>query len=351
MTHTYSDPRDHHAEWAFIAPLAGINLTKIIGNEFKILNVTLVGKSKLTRIGQRLGLKLKSSEIKKQITESDKWQGPSANTYAIIRHTGTPEAMSNRCLSILKEELYILASSQLGYGKRRSNAHPSLMGDQNIGKISYLFLDPSSKARVYSNRLTGKYMVLTLDKRWEQHHKDSFFIKLLKLLNEKSPIEYGWRKLLKRAAIMIGQSQCSNDLVHSFLWNMIVIEMLLTDQGDKYIEVLPERIEAFLGWVGFWSTSNYSEIIKEVYKKRCKLVHDGQWETINITDLLFTDDLLLNLLVNIVNHPKIFNSKESVINFADKVKAEHLLGVKPKVRPKSLVFFSRTYTPDDLKEI
>jgi hypothetical protein len=351
MAHTYSDPRDHYTGWVFIAPLAGINLTKVIGNEFKILNVTLVEKSKLTRIGQRLGLKLTSSEIKKQITESDKWQGPNANTYAFIRHTGTPKNISNKCLSILKEELYILASSQLGYGKRKSNAHPSLMGDQNIGKISYLFLDPNSKARLYSNRLTGKYMVLTLDNIWKQHHKASFFIKLLKLLNEKSPIEYGWRKLLRRAAIMIGQSQCSNDLVHSFLWNMIVIEMLLTAQGDKYREVLPERIEAFLGWVGFWSTSDYNRRINEIYTKRCKLVHDGKWEIINIADLLFTDDLLLNLLVNIVNHPKIFNSKKSVINFADKVKAEHLLGVKPKVRPKSLVFFSRTYTPDDLKEI
>lgn len=351
MTHAHSNPKDHHAEWVFIAPLAGINLTKAIGNEFKILNVILVEKNKLTRIGERLGLELRSNEIKKQITESHYWQGPKANIYAIIRHTGTPKDISNKCLTTLKEELYILASSQLGYGKRRSNAHPSLMGDQNIGKISYLFLDPNSKARLYSNQLTGKYMVLTLDKNWKHHHKASFFIKLLNLLNEKSSISGGWRKLLKRAAIMIGQSQCSNDLVHSFLWNMMVIEMLLAVRGDKYIDILPERIEALLGWVGFWSTNNYSQRIKEVYKKRCKLVHVGQWETINIADLLFTDDLLLNLLVNIVNHPKILNSKKSVIDFADKVNAERLLGVKPKVRPKSLVFFSRTYTVDDLKEI
>ena len=345
------DARDYHAQWVFLAPLAGIHLTRAVNNEFRILDVTIVEKNRLTMIGHRLGLGLKRNEIREQVTENDYWLGPKAGTYAVIRRTGTPADISNECLSTLKEELDILASSQLGYGKRRSNAHPSLIGNQNTGKISYLFLDPNSQARLYSDQLTGKFMDLKLDQRWKHHHKSSFFIQLLRLLDRNSSITGSWRELLKRVAIMIGQSQCSNDLVHAFLWNMIVLEMLLTEQGDKHLDALPERIEAFLGWVGFWSMNDYDTRIRGVYRKRCALVHLGEWERICIADLRFTDDLLLNLLVNVVSHPKVFNSKKSLVDFADKVKAERLLAVSPKVRPKSLVFFSRTYTQDDLREI
>ena len=38
-------------------------------------------------------------------------------------------------------------------------------------------------------------------------------------------------------------------------------------------------------------------------------------------DLLFTDDLLLNLLMNTTKFSKIFDSKQGVIDFADKLGA------------------------------
>jgi hypothetical protein len=272
-------------------------------------------------------------------------------TFALLRHTGKPDELAKRCLRLLKEELDILASSQLGYGKRRFNAHPSLKGDQNTGRISYLFLDPNSPARLYSNQLTGKYMQLDLSNSWKRHHQKTFFFKLLDILNGQITVPDTWRDYLKQAVIMIGQSQCSNDLAQAFLWNMIVLEMLLAEQGDRYPEILPKRIEAFLGWVGYWSVNEYEQRIKDVYKKRCKFVHDGKRDQIEVSDLLFTDDLLLNLLANLVSHPKVFSSKDEVIKFADKVEAEHTLGIKPRVRPKTLRFFSRTYTEEDFQEI
>ena len=55
--------------------------------------------------------------------------------------------------------------------------------------------------------------------------------------------------------------------------------------------------------------------------------------------------------VNIIQHINIFRSKEAVIEFARKVEAEHILGVKPKVRPKTFTYISRYYTESDLEEI
>jgi len=351
MAHSYIDPRKHHTQWCFIAPLSGLRLTNAVKKEFTVSRVTFVDREKLPRIGRRLGIPLRNQEIKKQIIESNYYDAANAQTFALLRYTGTPAELSKKCLRLLKDELDILAMSQLGFGKRRFNSHPSLKGDQNSGKISYLFFDPNSPARVYNNQLTGKFGFLDLDYSWKRYHQKVFYFKLLKVLNKQIPVSDSWSEHLKRAAVMIGQSQCSNDIAQSFLWNMIVLEMLLTEQGDKYSEALPKRIEAFLGWVGYWSVLDYEKRIKDIYHKRCKFVHDGLRDKIEIADLLFTDDLLLNLMVNLVNHIQIFSSKEAVINFADKVEAEHILGIKSKVRPKTLQFFSRSYTDDDFQEI
>jgi hypothetical protein len=166
-------------------------------------------------------------------------------------------------------------------------------------------------------------------------------------------VKRSWKNDLKRAATLIGQSHCSIDITQSFLWNMIALEILLTqhDRHRRYTDILPERIEAFLGWIGFWDTDNYTERIAEVYGKRCDFVHAGKREHITVEDLLFTDDLLYNLLFNLIHHINHFPSREAVIDFADKVKAEHTLGIKSRVRPKTLTFVSHHYSPKDYQEI
>ena len=91
--------------------------------------------------------------------------------------------------------------------------------------------------------------------------------------------------------------------------------------------------------------------INEVYEKRNMLVHQGAREIVTKGDLLFADDLLLNLFVNLVKFPTLFGSKEKIVEFAEKVEAEHKLGIKSKVQPNGLGFFSRRYTEKDLSDI
>jgi len=84
------------------------------------------------------------------------------------------------------------------------------------------------------------------------------------------------------------------------------IESLLTKQGHKYTDILPRRIEAFIGWVGYWDDNSYNARIKSVYLNRCQYVHDGNDSHIEIKNLL------LNILLNLLSHHKIFNSKEEL---------------------------------------
>ena len=148
---------------------------------------------------------------------------------------------------------------------------------------------------------------------------------------------------------MVGKSLSTYDAPDAFLWNMIALESLLTRQGDKYTDAIPERIEAFLGWVGYWAERKYEERIRAAYLARCKLVHEGDASGVTNEMLLFTDDLMLNLFFNLTRHSKLFHSKEAVVTFAERVKAERVLGLKGKVRPKTLRALASRYETQEQK--
>ncbi len=188
---------------------------------------------------------------------------------------------------------------------------------------------------------------------WSKYQSRHYFFKLLNIINNNINIKLSseWCNTIKRASILVGRSISSKDISYAFLQNMIVIEMLLTEQGDKYSDVLPERIESFIGWTGYWKTNDYSNKIKYLYKLRCEIVHDGKYDNIKVEDLLFSDEIIFNLFNNMIRNINIFKSKKDLISFSKKVQAEHILGINSKVRPKTLSFTQKSYDKKDLEEI
>jgi hypothetical protein len=334
--------------WTFITPIGNLELTKEIGGEFKIDQVLFVNRDKLTRIRKRIGLHRTISQFKTENWRRDFFD--KHQTFAVIRRAGKPDDLRRTCYRIVKEELMLLNLSQLGYTRRRSVGHIALFGEHLRSTASFGFFENNSPVTSIGSRITRGIDSLVLDASWSNFQKEFFFSKLMRILHDKRSLARSWRKDLRKACLLVGQSLSTADVPIAFLLNMIALETLLTRQGDKYTDVLPSRLEAFLGWVGYWTTQQYPDRIKEVYKKRCAFVHDGSKE-IKLKDLLFTDDLLFNLLVNLTNLSKLFNSKDRIIEFADKVEAEHILGVRPKVRPKQLRFFSTQYSSQDLEDL
>src|SRR5690606_20271832 len=117
---------------------------------------------------------------------------------------------------------------------------------------------------------------------------------------------------------------------------------------DKLSEALPARVEAFIGWSQDWQVSDYEGRIRELYQKRSTVVHRGARDAVSMVDVLFSDELIVNVLMNIVRHPSLFGSKAKVVEFSEKVRAERLLGVRPRVRPKTLQMLGAPpYGPED----
>jgi Apea-like HEPN len=141
----------------------------------------------------------------------------------------------------------------------------------------------------------------------------------------------------------------SNDLEDAFLWNMIALEILLTNSDDrKFLDILPKRIEAFFGWYTNWKTDEFEKKIGEIYGKRCCLVHRAKGEDITTEDLLFTDSLLFNLLLNITSFPKIFCTQNNLIDFSRKLEAQKVLGIRRK--PMGLKFVKVDRDNADVKK-
>jgi len=340
--------KDREGDWVFLTPIGNVVLTGSVSNEFEVDRVLFVDREKLPRIRKRLGLIDRISEVKKT-TKAGFFDR--ADTYAVVKAKGKPAELETQCFRQVRDALSILALSQLGYAKRRIVGRIGPFGEHDITRVEDLFLNKSDSSQIVRARLTQDPRPLILDQGWKNFQKQVFFTDLMKILSGETQVAPNWRRDLRKASVLIGQSINSSDVPISFLSNMIALELLLTRQQDKLSDVLPKRAEAFLGWIGFWQSQDYERKINDAYGKRNRLVHAGEREIVSKRDLLFTDDLLLNLLANLTRMPHLFGSKEEIVEFAEKVEAEHKLGIRPKVQPDKLRFFSSKYTEQDFNEI
>ena len=327
-----------------MVPVGELLLMEAVAREFRIDRVTFMHRDKLPRVRKRLGLGATISDIKKTIPGWDFFDAGLA--FAVMKRRGEPEEVKKQCLAVIREELSILALSQLGYSRRRQMSPIALAGENTRPYITFLAYNDRDRTRF------GKMFIRTspsnqvvLDGRWKEFQDDVFFMKLLSILQGKTKVEDSWCYELRRAAVLIGESVGANDLLKSFVWNWVALEMLLTYHAREALNMLPKRAEALLGWATYWEPDDYEGRIRDVYKKRNDLLHRGKREAISPEDLAFTDHLLVNLLTNLVSYPKLFRSKDDVIKFSERVEAERTLGITSTVRPKGLRFI-RSFKPE-----
>jgi hypothetical protein len=324
----------------FLYPLGELYLTPAVGREFRVDRVTFVHKDRLPLVRKKFGLRTTVSEIKKREPARQFFEDAQTWAFAVVRQGGEQNEVEQRCLELIREELAILASSQLGHKTRKQMGPIASPGEISSSYITFLAID-SRSTQWFQNmfRRTRPYSQVVMDWGWKRYQDLMFFTSLLKILRKDTKVDAGWRDELRRAAVLTGESVSANDPFKSFLWNMVALEMLLTkDETGKTKDILPRRIGALLDCVPHWWTMDYKELIEDVYDKRNRLLHQGRRDELTEWDLAFTDHLLLHVLANLVKHPKLFPSKDAFIEFTEKVEAERTLGVKPKVRPESLIF-------------
>ena len=345
------------SDWLYIAPIRGLWLTPYVQNEIKIDNVLFVSKEKLPRIRKRLGFPTVISDLENIAKDNPRSFKESINkffsdsiTFAVVHFTGTPE--ENRTANIRKIEnaINLLVFSNLGFNTRKFNSLVEIKSSEKILHTREMLINKNKKQ--FSLNLNAKGPVpLELNEQWHDFHKSFFYLKLLRLISN-SKANTKWVKTLKSVAIIIGKSLNTHDVPDAFLGNIIAMEMLLTTKNDKITKKLVERTEFLIGWNEEWENQKIYSRIENLYKKRCNYVHDGITDNISIDDLIFTDDLLFNIINNLVRGIKHINSKQRLIDYSDLYQCEKKLALKRKSKFQlgSFQYMRKTYEDKDLNE-
>jgi len=345
-------------DWIFITPINGLELTKDINEEILVNRVTFVSREKLPRIRKRFKIPAPLSGLVKLNNQQDKGIEKqikdffsSSKTYAIVPYKGNPKAKEKDCIRLINDEINILALSQLGWSTRRFNRRIRIKTTDKRFFYRKISINKQDRGLTFGYKTTFNPVPFIIDKQWVDFHKRFFFFDLLKLIRGEIEISTKWRTTLHRISIFAGQSQNSNDFSSCFLWNVIALEMLLTDKGEKIADMLVKRSEYFLGWNEEWYKENYEKRIRDIYNKRCDFVHEGDQKYIQIEDLLFTDDLIFNILNNVLRCRNKIKSRKDIIDYSEKYEAEKLLNQKSKYQFKRFEIMRKTYTDEDYKEI
>ncbi|WMI69039.1 HEPN domain-containing protein [Mangrovimonas sp. YM274] len=345
-------------DWIFITPIHGLELTKDVKQEFTVNRVTFVAKSKLPRIRKRLGLPTTFSDLTNIIPENHiKFKERIDNffktekTFAVLPYKGNPKEKQNECIRLILEELNILSLSQIGWSNRQFNKKLEIKTSDNT--LIYQTIHINKHKKTFNNRYQNKTNIvpLILDNKWVNFHKSFFFFELLKVIRGETSVSKKWRTKIHRTSAMVGQSQNSNDLTFCLIWNVIALEMLLINDEDKISSKLISRCEYFLGWHEAWVNEKYAERIKEIYSKRCEFVHKGDTKLIETKDLIFTDDLIFNLLNNIIRCKSKFLDFKDILNYSEKYEAEKVLNIKSKYQFGKFQLMTKKYSEEECKNI
>lgn len=349
--------------WLFVTPVRNLVIDKSLRRRLVIGRVEFIRPDRLAYMRRRFRIAYRVSQLRRNDPYLDKLvKGEEA---LAVLHVRLKEGQdfkdaAQKCFSVVKNATALLSLSRCGYSRRR---HRQIFGiDVQSARAwqSYVFLEkgtaPTSLGPLplCGGRLEGSYTPFFLDKLWlDFHSKHGFLFSLLDILYgiQKKAVSSGWRERLERAALFAGRGWQTLDPVQAFLYNIFALETLLLESGGK-TEDLAKRVEAFLGWAGFWGQDEgFTKKVEDMHKVRHQIVHQADTSKFTLDHLLFSDDLVFNLFLNLVKHVRLFKTQEDVIDFCRKVEAERILGLKSSVRPRGFRAMAPRYTDRDKVEI
>lgn len=304
--------------------------------------MTLISKRKLARTRKKIGLLNKLSYYEKLDSKL-----LNVKTFAFAYFsTCDPDAALKEFKDLVTDELAYLSASQIVTNTRCGNAHIS-SSEKQFNFSSIITTNTSKLVGQTSSKIEGRIRSLNINKKYIKTQRErGFLFSFLKIVKGETNIEKAMIDSIKNAVIFNGKSHESTELYLSFLYNMIAIDSLLSSRSENHKVKISKAVEHFIGWSNMLDTS-YEKEIDNIYNLRADLVHDGKRDKIKVKNLLFTDDILRNILFNICNHPTIFASKNDLKEFLKKLDAEKTLGIKSKNLPKTFRVFKKYYTKSD----
>jgi len=313
----------HKHEYLIVIPIYNLILSKEVNKELKIKDVTFIDRDKLVKTRKKFGFAITFSQIDSMYKQISLKTLNSSKTYAVVKYKLPNKKDLSKPLAKIKESINILASMQLLNRTRVSKF--GIYTNVISPKRDLLLYDIGTNTVNLSYKAIN-VLSYTFEQKFSIIKPYHFFPYILRLLNKDTSINHGWKNDITRAVILAGKSIFSTDLSEAFLSNMIALETLLTSRSDKHKQALKERLTALFHWYFNSENVNWDNDIDHIYQLRCKMVHNGDVSDIRTQDLLMSDKILYNLLLNISISSKQIKSKSDLINISEKLKACETLG-------------------------
>lgn len=339
--------RGNAGKYIYITPVVGVRLGQECHGSYRINKVTLIFTNKFLKSRKHL---FAIKKWRKFITGTSALNA--SDVLAMTEVDGPAAVVQRLAHKRVREELFILSSSRLGHTTRTRRSILGIAGCQDSYGTDDILLGLSIDFATRSSKLhTSDY--LRINKEWLSFPDKFFpFRRLLKVIRGAGDIQPAFRNTLRNMATLAGRSQNSIELADAFLWNMIALEQLLIggDENNGHLALLKRRLQAFFGYCPLWEQGRFDQLIADIYKKRCELVHEGRRDAITIQDVIASDLILFNLIGSIVFNLKLFRNKGDIFDFAEKARARNLLGFAPRGKSWKWFFVNLRYEDKDLKE-
>jgi hypothetical protein len=310
-----TDPDELDADWIIIVPMIQLIISNDapINGEWSVGDVTFHSKESLE---SRLGTRLQEPNVSKEHAEFLSRrifmpQDKEATSFAVIERRGKPEEIRRTMFFELRQATNILAASTSFCMSRSISRGFGIHGYPSVTSKYDTFLTktPDYFTGTWGN--DGYLMPFELDENWHETATITGMIRLFERIEDTS-LPVAWRRQISSGAAMLGRSLMSLELADAFLLNVIGLETLLTNRGERNGPSLARRIKGMTGWHLRHERPDYQDEIKKIHSVRCEIVHDSDYSGLTPELPLQSDLYLQNCLLNIVNLPQVFPDKPTL---------------------------------------
>jgi hypothetical protein len=340
--------RQPSVNWTMPLPVYNLEISKEIGGEFHIENVTFVRQDKIHRIRRRLGFDYRISAYNRAFAlKGENRLFRKAPVYAFVKHNRRLTDPFRYEYLRTQEALFLLASSQFDRSKRTRKIRFGLPDYNSLLDEVVMFEKGADRPnlKVVQTQTSDPYCLDTL---WKGQFAFHFFFDLMKLLGNKK-ISPKWKYCIRSSAILAGRSLFARDLWEAFLYNMVAIEALLARKGSPMKEQVIHNLTALFGWLSNDSEAHWLNLIEKLYARRADYVKQCHARLLTAKDLIDADMILSNLLKNLCVLTRI-QTKDDLFHLCDEIKARRALNMKMPEKP-FISFCRNRYTVGDLKKL
>ncbi len=245
-----------------------------------------------------------------------------------IGHDKTKEHLLARHRT--REAVFILACMNLGL---RQSFEP--FGLESSSHCREIFAIEAGGGWSHNWSRRHPYSPFDAQQRWRFQANNSFVRNMDRHLRTKGEFKPKWFAILRRSAAIAGESMYSRSMPQAFLLMVIALETLLSRRSEKKADAISRRVLGVFG--GGWLSAKYGlpKDIRELYKVRSGIVHQGDWESVLPKHLVLADELFYNILSAIMARPRLFYSSAHLDRFIDENEARMTLGMTARKWPVS----------------